>query len=129
MGDQLGPEYDRELLVNVLVYHQRTDSSGCGCGWAKLGFSHPEHVVQVFEESVALRLRSAPPPKWDYEYSLWPAEGSWGEAVYQAFRGMPRNQLTFTEAEWGAFRDSLDRRRFTLREVTRTPHHDPEIVQ
>lgn len=43
---------ERAILVQVLIYHYRTNISGCGCGWAKLGFSHPEHVVDVFEESI-----------------------------------------------------------------------------
>lgn len=43
--------YDRELFVRVLVYHQPTNTSGCICGWAKLGASHPEHVADVYEMS------------------------------------------------------------------------------
>lgn len=39
---------DREVLFDVLVYHYRTDSSGCGCGWAELGRSHPAHVIDVY---------------------------------------------------------------------------------
>jgi hypothetical protein len=48
---------ERAVLVEVLVYHYRRDDSGCGCGcgWADLGRSWPEHVVKVFEESVAAR--------------------------------------------------------------------------
>lgn len=45
--------YDREVLVTVLVYHQHTNTSGCICGWAVLGASHPEHVADVYEQSVA----------------------------------------------------------------------------
>jgi hypothetical protein len=44
---------ERDILVQVLIYHWRTDTSGCGCGWARLGHSHAEHVVEVFEQSVA----------------------------------------------------------------------------
>lgn len=44
--------YDREVLVEVLVYHWRTKTSGCGCGWAKLGASHPEHVADAYEQAV-----------------------------------------------------------------------------
>ena len=47
--------HDREVLVNVLIYHWRTNMSGCGCGKGVLGKSHPDHVVQVYE--AALRLR------------------------------------------------------------------------
>ena len=47
--------YDREVLVAVLVYHYRKDHASCGCGWAELGRSHPEHVATVYEESVTVR--------------------------------------------------------------------------
>lgn len=45
-------DYNREILVEILVYHYRTNNSGCGCGWAELGKSHPEHVADVYEASV-----------------------------------------------------------------------------
>lgn len=51
-------EYNRDILVNVLVYHYRkTDSisSGCGCGWAELGKSHSEHVANMYEMAVTLK--------------------------------------------------------------------------
>lgn len=41
--------YDRQVLVDVLIYHQPTSVSGCICGWAVLGASHPEHVADVYE--------------------------------------------------------------------------------
>lgn len=44
--------YDREVLVTILVYHWPTESSGCRCGWNVLGASHPEHVANVYEESM-----------------------------------------------------------------------------
>jgi hypothetical protein len=47
--------YDRAVLVDVLVYHWATSTSGCGCGWAVLGASHPEHVADVYEASVVTR--------------------------------------------------------------------------
>lgn len=47
--------YDREVLVEILVYHYRKNDSSCGCGWAELGRSHPEHVANVYEQSVAVR--------------------------------------------------------------------------
>lgn len=42
-------EYNREKLVNTLVYHQQTNTSGCHCGWAELGKSWAEHVANVYE--------------------------------------------------------------------------------
>lgn len=31
--------------ADVLIAHMRTDIRGCHCGWAKLGHSHAQHVV------------------------------------------------------------------------------------
>jgi hypothetical protein len=47
--------YDRVVLVDVLVYHYRDGIKGCGCGWAELGRSWPEHVATVYEESLTAR--------------------------------------------------------------------------
>lgn len=47
--------YDRAVLVDILVYHYRRDIQGCGCGWAELGRSHPEHVADVYEQSMVAR--------------------------------------------------------------------------
>ncbi len=44
--------YDRAVLVNVLVYHQRLDSSCCACGWGVLGASFAEHIADIYEASV-----------------------------------------------------------------------------
>jgi hypothetical protein len=44
--------YRREVLVAVLVYHYRKDHTACGCGWGRLGHSHPEHVADVYEMAV-----------------------------------------------------------------------------
>lgn len=44
--------YDRDVLVQVLVYHQRQDSQSCLCGWDKLGASHPEHVADMYEQAL-----------------------------------------------------------------------------
>jgi hypothetical protein len=48
--------YRRPLLIEVLVHHQRADVSGCICGWAVLGASHPEHVADVYEVAVGVRV-------------------------------------------------------------------------
>ena len=44
--------YDRDVLVDILIYHTRRDIKGCRCGWAELGRSWPEHVATVYEEAV-----------------------------------------------------------------------------
>lgn len=44
--------YDREVLKTILVYHYRKDMTSCGCGWAELGRSWPEHILTVLEESM-----------------------------------------------------------------------------
>lgn len=43
--------YSRDVLVNTVIYHGRTDIKGCHCGWAELGKSHAEHVANVYEQS------------------------------------------------------------------------------
>lgn len=48
-------EYNRAILIEVLVYHWATNTSGCGCGWRELGKSHPEHVVNIYEASIKIR--------------------------------------------------------------------------
>jgi hypothetical protein len=48
---------ERELLVAILVAHQRRDISGCICGWSVLGASHPEHIADMFE--AALKVTNA----------------------------------------------------------------------
>ncbi len=39
---------ERARLVEVITYHWMRQDASCGCGWAELGKSHPEHVVEVF---------------------------------------------------------------------------------
>jgi hypothetical protein len=53
------PDKARDVLVEVLIYHYRTKSSGCGCGWAVLGHSHPEHVADVYFSSLTVRTEGA----------------------------------------------------------------------
>lgn len=45
-------EYDRKVLVNVLVHHRPTQYSACMCGGVQLGYSWPEHIANVYEEEV-----------------------------------------------------------------------------
>jgi hypothetical protein len=40
-----------EAAVAVLVAHQRMDITGCVCGWAVLGASHPRHQVAMLREA------------------------------------------------------------------------------
>jgi hypothetical protein len=48
--------YDREVLIKVLVYHQRQDAQYCTCGWGVLGESHAAHIADVYEASVIARV-------------------------------------------------------------------------
>lgn len=52
-ADTREPRYDREVLVDVLAHHQRTDTSGCHCGWNRLEASHSEHVADIYEQAIA----------------------------------------------------------------------------
>lgn len=36
-----------KTMAEVLVDHQRQNSSSCLCGWAKLGHSHSEHQAEA----------------------------------------------------------------------------------
>jgi hypothetical protein len=47
--------FNRDVMMTVLIYHQRKDISVCGCGWSKLGHSHAKHVVEVYEMSMIRR--------------------------------------------------------------------------
>lgn len=47
--------YLRDVLVEVLVYHQRKNITSCACGWSQLGESHAEHIADVYEQSVVAR--------------------------------------------------------------------------
>lgn len=71
---------------------------------------------------------SETPAQYDYEFSVWPAEGKHGAAVYELFRHYPRACVTVAEAGFSVFREQLGMAGLTLREVTRVPHHDPEVV-
>ena len=44
--------YDRKLLVEVLIAHQRKDAQFCICGWGRLGFSHAEHIADMYERLI-----------------------------------------------------------------------------
>ena len=44
--------YDRDMLVKILVYHQRRNIQHCMCGWRRLGNSHADHVADVYEQCV-----------------------------------------------------------------------------
>ncbi len=49
------PPFVREVMINVLIYHQPTNTSGCHCGWGELGRSHSEHIVEIYEMSILRR--------------------------------------------------------------------------
>lgn len=48
------PRYDREVLVETVIYHGRSSIEGCHCGWSVLGHSHAEHVADVDERALAV---------------------------------------------------------------------------
>ena len=49
--------YDRDVLVQVLVFHQRQDPQYCTCGWGELGKSHADHVADIYEMSIKERVK------------------------------------------------------------------------
>ena len=57
MADQPKVIYNRKVLVTVLVYHHwTTNTKPCSCGWRELGRSYPEHIADVYEESIIAKL-------------------------------------------------------------------------
>jgi hypothetical protein len=51
-------DYDRDALVQTIIYHGRTSIKGCHCGWAELGKRHAEHVADVYEASMTAAERT-----------------------------------------------------------------------
>jgi hypothetical protein len=49
---ELDCRYSRDVLVDVLTYHQRADARYCTCGWGVLGASHADHIANVYEDSI-----------------------------------------------------------------------------
>jgi hypothetical protein len=66
---------------------------------------------------------------WDYEFSVWPASGK-APAVYELFRSLVNRVCVenWTTARFGIYRDQLAQEGLTLREITRVPHHKPQVV-
>lgn len=54
-------DYCRDVLTEVLIYHQRTEITGCHCGWAELGHSYAGHVADVYEMEMRARTTPAEP--------------------------------------------------------------------
>ena len=65
-----------------------------------------------------------------YAFVAWPHEHGHPPEVYTLFDMLKmRVEMEFTEERFGLFRAGLERAGFTLREVTRVPYHEPEIVR
>lgn len=60
--------YNRQVLVTVLVFHWKTNTSACGgCDEVKLGESYPEHIADVYERTVrALAVNNTRDPYRPY---------------------------------------------------------------
>ena len=70
---------------------------------------------------------------YDYSFSLWIDESRHNgmpiHAVCECLRmGMSRCQMEFTESQFNAFRDHIGICGFSLREIERTPHIEPEVI-
>lgn len=59
----------------------------------------------------------APPERTEYQFAVWPLEGSWERSVYDLFRQYGRVSMSFTDDEWLLFQASMEHQGFTLREV------------
>jgi hypothetical protein len=40
----------KQVLVDILIHHVATPTSGCGCGKVKLGGSYAEHIAELLEQ-------------------------------------------------------------------------------
>lgn len=54
-GVNVVSRYDRDVLMEVVVYHHKVRIEGCLCGWSELGKSIGEHVADVYEQCVEAR--------------------------------------------------------------------------
>ena len=54
MGHGAGAQklHNNDLLVQVLVAHQRNGHKGCHCGWNPLGKSYAQHVADIYEAAL-----------------------------------------------------------------------------
>ncbi len=43
-----------QIVIAILIAHQRKNSLACFCGYAKLGASHPGHVVEMLRNAGVL---------------------------------------------------------------------------
>ena len=67
---------------------------------------------------------------FSYSFSVWPDE-TWkfDPAVHELFRIMSgRIELQFTAAKFERFRSGLSHHGITLREITRVPVSEPELI-
>jgi len=51
--------YSRQMLVEVVVEHQRDGAGGCDCGWSVPGASHAEHIADCYEAGMGGTARTA----------------------------------------------------------------------
>ena len=76
-----------------------------------------------------MKEQASEDPLWVYSYCVWPdGREGFSEATFEVFRGLPTYEEVFTEAGWKKFVDGLFVDGFTVRESSRVPYHEPEIV-
>lgn len=67
--------------------------------------------------------------KWSYSFVVWPNEAvKVSESLKSIFRMYGRLEMDFAEDEFKKFNHDLATEGFTLREVSRIPYVEPEIV-
>ena len=70
------------------------------------------------------------PKEYAYTFTVWPDE-TWDfdKVVFDVFRMMPtRVEMNFDADSFEMFRSRLSHHGFTLREIERVPHTEPEPV-
>ena len=67
---------------------------------------------------------------YDYSFSVWPSE-TWGfpRDMFDLFGCLnARVEMAMTPERFESFRSTMSHQGFTIREIERIPHHDPEPV-
>lgn len=70
---------------------------------------------------------------YEYSFAVWPDETNERlrrcQALFDLFRAMlSRVGMEFTESGFNDFREEIGKAGFTLREIERVPHVEPESV-
>ena len=70
-----------------------------------------------------------PPKLYDYSFTVYPTPARHNQCIYDTFPYLKhRVEMTLSKMTFDAYRQAMALEGFTLHEVTRVPHHEPEVV-